>query len=426
MDGWAEQMKEVVDGIASSVAIVRRGEGNDLLVTACNDKFLEMVEGSRARARGFPFLLDDIIPSYARRELGGKIHECLDSLDPQEIEQAYDLRDGSHWWRLSLKPFCHRPAAGTVREIFLTGIDITPKMLLTQQLETSTSRFRLVVDAAYDAIVTIDHQQRITLFNRAAERLFGYDQAEMLGQPLDVLLPERVRHAHHGHVQHFAQSPVPSRQMEERNLIHGLHRDGSRIPVEIAISKISVNGLTEFTAVIRDITDRVRFMDLLQKQAATDELTSLPNRRSITDTAKAMMRAKDPFALMILDVDHFKRVNDTYGHDRGDEVLCVLAKVGARGLREEGIFARLGGEEFVAVLPGAAAEQARAAAEALRETFERQDFAHEWRGEPVPFTVSIGVTDRTAADRDLGEVLKRADIALYAAKEAGRNRVELR
>ncbi len=305
------------------------------------------------------------------------------------------------------------------------GVDpIVASAQIINALQTVPSRQMDAVGSP--VIVTIDHQQRITLFNRAAEKLFGYDQAEMLGQPLDALLPERVRHGHHAYVQHFAQSPVPSRQMEERNLIHGVHRDGSRIPVEIAISKISVNGLTEFTAVIRDITDRVRVMELLQKQAATDELTSLPNRRSITDTAKAMMRTKDPFALMILDVDHFKRVNDTYGHDRGDEVLCVLAKVGASGLREEGIFARLGGEEFVAVLPGAAAEQARAAAEALRGTFERQDFDYEWRGEPVPFTVSIGVTDRTEADRDLGEVLKRADIALYAAKEAGRNRVELR
>src|SRR5262249_38432032 len=154
------------------------------------------------------------------------------------------------------------------------------------------------------------------------------------------------------HIHQFARSPVHSRQMDERNLIYGQHRDGSLLPVEIAISKINVDGLLEFTAVIRDISDRVRLMDLLQKEAGTDELTGLPNRREFLDVVENVLRTNDPISVALLDIDYFKKVNDTHGHDVGDEVLRVLAKVGTEASRNMDVFARWGGEEFVVAMPG--------------------------------------------------------------------------
>ncbi len=299
------------------------------------------------------------------------------------------------WWRLSLKPFRH--AAGgssTVLEILITGLDITSKMTLTRELEVSTSRFRSVVNAAYDAIITIDQAHNITLFNRAAENLFGYDASEVLGKPLVNLLPEAYRANHPSHIHQFARSPVHSRQMDERNRIYGQHRDGSLLPVEIAISKINVDGLLEFTAVIRDISDRVRLMDLLQKEAGTDELTGLPNRREFLDVVENVLRTDDRLSMLMLDIDYFKKVNDTYGHDAGDEVLRVLAKVGTAASRNMDVFARWGGEEFVVAMPGTEMEQARARAEMLRTTIEKQEFPNNWSaGKAIPFTVSIGVGD---------------------------------
>ncbi|MDP3287686.1 MAG: sensor domain-containing diguanylate cyclase, partial [Methyloversatilis sp.] len=296
---------------------------------------------------------------------------------------------------------------------------------LHRALEVSTSRFRSVVDAAYDAIVTVDQQQRITLFNRAAEHLFGYEQAQMLGQPLEALIPEQHREHHGDYVHQFARSPVKSREMNERNRIYGQHQDGTRIPVEIAISKINVDGGVEFTAVVRDITDRVHLMDVLQKQAASDALTGLPNRRDFALRAAELMKSTKPFSVLMLDVDHFKRVNDSHGHDIGDEVLRLLARVGAATVRHRDIFARLGGEEFVVALPDTDAAQALNMGERLRAVFEEQDFDHEWKsGQPVPFTVSIGVATRVDGETDLEALLKRADQALYRAKGAGRNRVE--
>ncbi|MGF6543426.1 diguanylate cyclase (GGDEF)-like protein/PAS domain S-box-containing protein [Paraburkholderia youngii] len=426
VDDWSCTMRTIVDEIAASVAIVARDERGQLVVSACNDHFMQMTGGKRNSIKSFPASFDTLIPNYARTEFRQKLSECFESGVARELEQAYDLRDGTHWWRLSLKPLRHNRGANSVIEIMVTGLEITAKMELMHELEVSTSRFRSVVDAAYDAIITIDQQHCITLFNRAAENLFGYSVEEMVGHPITELLPERYRANHSQYVHQFARSPVRSRQMDERNRIYGLHRDGSLLPVEIAISKINVGGLIEFTAVIRDIADRVQLMDLLQKQAVTDELTGLPNRREFADTVENLLGSDSKLSIFLLDIDYFKKINDSYGHDIGDEVLRVMAKVVMNADWRIGVFARWGGEEFVAALPGLDIEQATSVAEDLRQTIEQQNFEHPWRlGKPIPFTVSIGVTERQPGEDDVGAIVKRADLALYRAKDRGRNRVEV-
>ncbi|RQH02072.1 sensor domain-containing diguanylate cyclase [Paraburkholderia dinghuensis] len=427
MSDLSARIREFVDEIAASVAVIARDERGQLAVSACNDQFIQMTGGRQPGAvKSLPAPLDTLLPNYARNDFRQLIQECFDTGVARELEQAYDLRDGTHWWRLSLKPFRHNEGDQAKFEILVTGLEITSKMLLTHELEVSTSRFRSVVDAAYDAIITMDQQHCITLFNRAAENLFGYTAEEMLGRPITNLLPERYRANHSHYVMQFARSPVRSRQMDERNRVYGLHRDGTLLPVEIAISKINVGGLIEFTAVIRDIADRVRLMDLLQKQAVTDELTGLPNRREFTDTVDNILYTDKILSVFILDIDHFKNINDSYGHDIGDEVLRVLAKVAMGCDSRIGVFARWGGEEFVATLPGVGIEQAQSVAEELRTKIEQQSFEHPWRlGKPIPFTVSIGVTERLPGERDVTALVKRADEALYRAKESGRNRVEV-
>ncbi len=204
MTEWSCRIEEFVDDIAASVAVIGHDAENALVVTACNESFFKMTGGQLSGRRNFPVPIDTAVPSYARREFREKVQECFSSGIPQELEQAYDLRDGTHWWRLSLKALRHKDSNEPIIEILITGIDITPRMLLAQQLEISTSRFKSVVDAAYDAIITIDQQQNITLFNRAAEYLFGYSQSEMIGQPIEHLLPERFRPLHRDYVQQFA------------------------------------------------------------------------------------------------------------------------------------------------------------------------------------------------------------------------------
>jgi diguanylate cyclase (GGDEF)-like protein/PAS domain S-box-containing protein len=406
------------------VALVTRTARGELTVNACNDAFRDMT----GCASLLPAALDSLIPE---RALHDAIEACLRSEEVPSSERVVEFEKDGQNWRISLELIDSTRNGTTVREVLMTGIDRAPEKHLTHELEVSARRFRAVVDSAYDAIVTIDEAHRIRLFNRAAENLFGYAASEVLGQRIEMLLPERARAHHARNVNEFANSPLTSLRsmtaprMDESNSVFGRHRDGTIIPVEIAISKIDLGGVIEFTAVVRDITERAQLMELLKQQAVTDALTGLPNRREFIDFVEKALAGNDLLSVFILDIDYFKAINDSFGHDIGDEVLRVLAHVGKSIPLDSMLFARWGGEEFVAALPDADARQALHIADALRARFEQQDFEHVWRVKPIPFTVSIGVVTREEGERDVDALMRRADRALYEAKEKGRNRVEV-
>jgi len=162
-----------------------------------------------------------------------------------------------------------------------------------------------------------------------------------------------------------------------------------------------------------------------ERLARTDELTGMRNRRAFYELGElAMAQAKrydDPIAVISLDIDHFKKVNDTWGHATGDETLRLVALIIQRTIRTSDIAGRVGGEEFAIVLPRATPEQALAMAERLRAAMEKAPLYHD-RGE-IHFTSSFGVAVRDAENDTIDRLLAEADKALYEAKEGGRNRV---
>jgi diguanylate cyclase (GGDEF)-like protein len=165
----------------------------------------------------------------------------------------------------------------------------------------------------------------------------------------------------------------------------------------------------------------------LERQAKLDTLTGVANRRHFLETGNLEIRRATrfghPMALLMLDIDHFKRINDTCGHLVGDRVIKAVADAAVADLRECDCLGRLGGEEFAVVLPEAGLTAAMNAAERLRETIAALQLTHG--GQPLPVTVSIGVTVLEAAGEPLSSLLHRADTAMYRAKNAGRNRVQL-
>lgn len=188
----------------------------------------------------------------------------------------------------------------------------------------------------------------------------------------------------------------------------------------------------ELSARVRTQVKRKRYADYLRatldqsmELAVTDQLTGLHNRRFMTgqlnDLVGAAATERGAFAVMIADIDHFKRVNDSHGHDAGDAVLREFAKRLAVSVRAVDTACRFGGEEFVVMMPGADLEAARVAAERVREAVEREKFLIPG-GEAIEITVSIGVAGYEHADT-ADRLLKRADEALYAAKSGGRNQV---
>ncbi|TXI31617.1 MAG: diguanylate cyclase, partial [Ottowia sp.] len=165
----------------------------------------------------------------------------------------------------------------------------------------------------------------------------------------------------------------------------------------------------------------------LQRLASTDELTGLPNRRAtlafLDDALARARRDRAEVAVLMIDVDHFKRINDTWGHATGDDVLRHLARVLGGGLRDRDRLGRLGGEEFLAVLPGAGAEVARGVAERMRASIAGTPLLRS-ATQPIAYTVSIGAAVDDGS-QPAGALLARADAALYQAKGAGRNTVVL-
>jgi diguanylate cyclase (GGDEF)-like protein len=161
--------------------------------------------------------------------------------------------------------------------------------------------------------------------------------------------------------------------------------------------------------------------------ALVDPLTGLGNRRAFMDRAQRMFDRHghdgSPVALLAFDLDRFKRINDTFGHAIGDQVLCVFANILSSALRSSNILARIGGEEFVAVVPGASDEAAMAIAGRIANAF--QDAAEFLDGQKIEATVSVGVATNCGRMCNVADVLASADGALYQAKHAGRNRVVL-
>jgi len=172
---------------------------------------------------------------------------------------------------------------------------------------------------------------------------------------------------------------------------------------------------------------QLRMLMYLYRQATRDPLTGLNNRRLLMDRlAEEEQRAKrtgQPLCLMMMDLDKFKRVNDTYGHHAGDKVLQRFAKIARAAIRATDVIGRYGGEEFVVVLPNTSAEKGLEVAERLRKQVE-EDVILLGDGQEISATVSIGFAEMTASE-DSAVMIERADVAMYSAKETGRNRIVL-
>ena len=175
-----------------------------------------------------------------------------------------------------------------------------------------------------------------------------------------------------------------------------------------------------------DITDIHNLKEELRKQAITDSLTGLYNRRFFLETAKQSFseskRHSNPFSLIIIDIDLFKKVNDTFGHATGDAVITFIGECISKLLRNEDVLARVGGEEFAILLPHTAIDIAHSLAENIRSSISKQAISGKWEGKIHP-KISLGVTSCKAEDTEFDAMYLRADSALYEAKHKGRNRV---
>jgi diguanylate cyclase (GGDEF)-like protein len=172
----------------------------------------------------------------------------------------------------------------------------------------------------------------------------------------------------------------------------------------------------------RKIIEHRQLENELRRLAATDGLTGALNRAGFFESAQQMYEQRQHLALLMVDVDHFKSINDQYGHAVGDSALRHLAVMLRQTTRETDLLGRVGGEEFVVVLPSSSVAKAASVAERIRSRVA--DSALEWGDRLIEMTVSVGVAARQPNDHKIDDVMMRADSALYRAKNSGRNRVE--
>lgn len=250
--------------------------------------------------------------------------------------------------------------------------------------------------------------------NTAMIEMFGALAAE--GQPMSRLFKSDAA------LQHWHDSALDTQVVEL------MTRSG---PIHAELHRTDINDLEGhpqpcWLVVVVDISERYQREQRLQLEASTDTLTGLANRRCFALEAEQAVRlahkSQRPLAVLALDLDHFKRVNDEHGHDAGDVVLSTVAQRFRASLREQDLAARMGGEEFAALLPDADAERALQVAERVRKAIEAAPVALP-SGVTLAVTASLGVDFWQSGDEDIQAALKRADEALYQAKEGGRNRV---
>lgn len=264
-----------------------------------------------------------------------------------------------------------------------------------------------------DAIITVDQTQRITFFSQGAERTFGYQVTEVIGQSMSLLLPSRFVEVHREQFRAFAAVSKPTRLRFE---IFGRRKDGSEFPAEVSLSKLSLNDQLFFIVILRDITEHKHAEEMLQLMAHCDSLTGLPNRTRFRDLLRQAVLAgqyeNKPVALLLMDLDRFKEVNDTLGHDRGDLLIQHVGRRLKEVLRPTDTVARLGGDEFALILPLAEAGHATLVAskvlKALEEPFEIE-------GLPIAVELSLGIALYPNHGSNADSLIQRADVAMYAA-----------
>ncbi len=292
----------------------------------------------------------------------------------------------------------------------------------TEALRESEERFRTTMDHSPIGIVISGLNGELLQVNKAFCDIVGYNKDELSKfTSIDLTYPED-RDVNAEFRRQLLSGEVKTFRLEKRYL----HKDGHLVWVQLSASlERNADGTpNHFIAQVEDITERKKLELQLVKEARTDALTGLFNRRYFYELAEREIalskRQSSPLALLLMDIDHFKEVNDTHGHDIGDAVLRALGSTCLSTLREIVIVARFGGEEFTVLLPGTDRNHAIEVAERLRAVLSGTTVAAGGNGN-VAFTVSIGVTNYLRTQEDLDHMMKRADNALYAAKNSGRN-----
>lgn len=337
------------------------------------------------------------------------------------FENRYRSRDGTYRW-ISWNSFPLQ------EEQLMFGVarDITMRKDADRRLEESEELFRTTFEQAAVGVCHVDPEGRFLRVNKVLCDIWGYSREELRGLThQQITHPDDLR-SDLEQVARIRSGDLETYFQDKRYL----RADGSAVWCHLTLSLVrDASGEPKyFIGVIEDITRRKHLENELKRLATRDSLTGAFNRQHFLQRAEEEFerarRYKHPLSVMMLDVDHFKLINDTHGHHAGDVVLKALVEQCRVTLRTPDLFGRLGGEEFGAILTETEANSALGVAERLR--IRLAALSLQPADQPIALTVSIGLTSCQEEDRTIEEAIRRADMALYEAKKRGRNCVVLR
>ncbi len=310
----------------------------------------------------------------------------------------------------------------------LCGIssDITTLKQQEAALQESEKRFHSTFASAPIGMAIVGLDGHFLQVNEALANILGYTVSQLQRKTFQqITFPDDLQ-LDVAKFEQLRDGLIKDYQLEKRYF----HKKGNVIWVSLSVSVVrdEADRALYFIAQIQDITERKYLMDRLANQARVDYLTNLSNRRYFMEQAEAelhrALRYETPLAMLMIDIDHFKHINDSYGHKTGDLVLQKLSEMLKHSLREVDVLGRIGGEEFAILLPESKLENAVEVAERLREQVENAKLIED-KGEPLRFTVSIGVALLDGKNKTLDSLFSSADEALYKAKNSGRNCVRV-
>ncbi|MFO1388501.1 PAS domain S-box protein [Cellvibrio sp.] len=337
-------------------------------------------------------------------------------------QSTENMVDGKYVWSQYIPDIEN----GKVEGLFLVATDITKRKHAELALQESVLHTQAILDNMFDGVITINTGGQIESFNVAASRIFGYAPEEVMGKNVSLLMPGHFRARHEAYLQRHETEGGPV--LNTLREVEGLRKNGEIFPMSLSITKVLRADRTTFVGLVRDISQQRQDEEEIYRLAFYDPLTNLPNRRLLYDRLQQAMitssRTDQHGALMFLDLDYFKQLNDSLGHDLGDILLQQVASRLQSCVREGDSVARMGGDEFVMLMealspyPNEAASQAEMIADkvlhALSEPYKLREYSYL-------ITPSIGIVLFWHQTDSIEELLKKADVAMYQAKTAGRN-----
>ena len=420
-DDERSRLNAILNNAGVGVLITERNQR----VVDVNNRWCQMFGYRRNDVRGALKVADvahpdeaDSLDAHFRALQSGRIKS-------QTQECRFARKDGSVFWGL-ISTSTVEGRKGRRKWVVGMITDIDAQKKVEEELRESEERLRFITENTHDVVWQLDRDLRVTYINGADERMRGFGRDEVIDQPFrDMIVPTSYPVFDQA-MQRFPESGVVE-SMTDSFEVEMRCKDGNRVWAEINLTHIHDNTgqIIGYIGVTRDATQRRQMQEILREQTIRDPLTGLFNRRYMDESLERELsraaRDKLPLSLLMIDIDHFKKLNDTYGHQAGDEVLKRLGELIRHGARSADLPCRYGGEEFLLVLPNMSLDKAVERAEEWRQAFAAARVG--FGGTLLSATMSVGVATFPEHGNARESLIEAADRALYAAKHAGRNRV---